>query len=70
LKDMEVNDLGRRRSRIFLQAGLDSQMTDLPDWTRPLQSARVPAEGNESLWLEDLIAQEHGPGEQPRDERR
>jgi len=26
--------------------------------------------GEEALWLEDLIAREHGPGEQPRDERR
>jgi hypothetical protein len=39
------------------------------NWTRPLQSTRVPAEGNESLWLEDLIAREHGPGEPPRDAR-
>jgi hypothetical protein len=36
------------------------------NWTRPLQSTRVPAEGNESLWLEDLIARQHGPGEPPR----
>jgi hypothetical protein len=35
------------------------------NWTRPLQSTRVPAGGNESLWLEDLIAREHGPGEPP-----
>jgi hypothetical protein len=39
------------------------------NWNKPLQSTRVPAEGNESLWLEDLIAREHGPGEPPRDER-
>ena len=39
------------------------------NWTRPLQSTRVPAEGNEQLWLEDLITREHGPGEQPRAER-
>ena len=32
--------------------------------TTPLQSTRVLADGNE-LWLEDLIAREHGPGEQP-----
>ena len=38
------------------------------NWTRPLQSARVSAEGNESLWLEDFIARKHGPGEAPRDE--
>ena len=35
------------------------------NWTRPLQSTRVPAEGNESLWIEDLIARDHGPGVQP-----
>jgi hypothetical protein len=40
------------------------------NWTKPLQSTRVPAEGNESLWLEDLIARDHGPGEPPRDEQR
>jgi hypothetical protein len=40
------------------------------NWTRPLQSTRVPAEGDESLWLEDLIARDHGPGEPPRDEQR
>jgi hypothetical protein len=39
------------------------------NWTTPLQSTRVLAEGNESLWLEDLIAREHGPGRLPRDER-
>jgi len=39
------------------------------NWTRPLQSTRVPVEGNESLWIEDLIAREHGPGEPPRDDR-
>jgi hypothetical protein len=38
------------------------------NWTRPLQSTRVPAEGHEALCLEDLIAREHGPGEQPRDQ--
>jgi hypothetical protein len=41
LKDMEVNDLGRRRSGIFLQAGLDGQMTDLPV---EANYAREPAE--------------------------
>jgi hypothetical protein len=35
------------------------------NWTRPLQSARVPGGDNESLWLEDLIIREHGPGEPP-----
>jgi hypothetical protein len=39
------------------------------NWTRPLRSTRVLADGNESLWVEDLIAREHGPGEQPRDQR-
>jgi hypothetical protein len=39
------------------------------NWTRPLQSTRVFAQGNESLWLEDLIVREHGPGEPPRDDR-
>jgi hypothetical protein len=39
------------------------------NWTRPLQSTRIPAEGNESLWLEDFITREFGPGEQPRAER-
>ena len=38
------------------------------NWTSPLQSKRVPAAGNESLWIEDLIAREHGPGEPPRAE--
>jgi hypothetical protein len=37
------------------------------NWTRPLQSTRVPTEGNEQLWLEDLIVREHGPGEQPQE---
>jgi hypothetical protein len=36
------------------------------NWTRPLQSTRVPVDGNETLWLEDFIARAHGPGEQPR----
>jgi hypothetical protein len=41
------------------------------NWNKALQSTRVPAgEGNESLWLEDLIARDHGPGEPPRDEHR
>jgi hypothetical protein len=38
------------------------------NWTRPLQSTRV-TKGNESLWLEDLIVREHGPGEPPQDVR-
>ena len=40
------------------------------NWIKPLQSTRVPGEGNESLWLEDLIVRDHGPGEPPRDEHR
>jgi hypothetical protein len=39
------------------------------NWTSPLQSTRVLAQENGSLWLEDLIVREHGPGEPPRDER-
>jgi hypothetical protein len=39
------------------------------NWTSPLQSKRVVVEGSESLWIEDLIVREHGPGEPPRDER-
>jgi hypothetical protein len=37
------------------------------NWTKPVHSTRVPSRGNESLWLEDLIARDHGPGEPPRD---
>ena len=37
------------------------------NWTKPLQSTRVTGPGNESLWIEDLIIREHGPGEPPRD---
>jgi hypothetical protein len=33
------------------------------NWTRPLQSSRVVTKDNESLWVEDVIAREHGPGE-------
>jgi hypothetical protein len=36
------------------------------NWTRRLQSTRVLAAGNESLWIEDLIVRQHGPGEPPR----
>ena len=39
------------------------------NWTRPLQSTRVLDQGNESLWLEDFIVREYGPGEPPRDAR-
>ncbi len=38
------------------------------NWTRPLQSSRVPTEDNESPWLEDFIVREHGAGEPPLDE--
>ena len=38
------------------------------NWTRRLQSTRVLAPENESLWLEDLIVRQHGPGEPPRDD--
>jgi hypothetical protein len=36
------------------------------NWTRPLHSERVLVDGTK-LWLEDLIARTHGPGEPPRD---
>jgi hypothetical protein len=39
------------------------------NWTTALESTRVVTAGNESLWVEDLIAREHGPGERPRDAR-
>jgi hypothetical protein len=39
------------------------------NWTRRLQSTRVLGPGNESLWIEDLIIRQHGPGEPPRGER-
>ena len=39
------------------------------NWTRPLQSTRVIGDGNESLWLEDLIVREHGLGAPPHDAR-
>lgn len=38
------------------------------NWTRPLQSSRVVTKENESIWLEDLIVREHGPGEPLPDE--
>jgi hypothetical protein len=37
------------------------------NWTRRLQSTRVPLAGNESVWIEDLIVREHGPGEPASD---
>jgi hypothetical protein len=39
------------------------------NWTRPLRSTRVPTKGSESLWIEDAIVREHGPGERPADAR-
>lgn len=35
------------------------------NWTRRLQSTRVLAPGNETLWIEDLIIRQQGPGEPP-----
>jgi hypothetical protein len=37
------------------------------NWTRALQSTRVPSPHG-ATWLEDLIAEDHGPGERPRGE--
>ena len=37
------------------------------NWTRALHSTRV-ASPHGAIWLEDLIAEEHGPGEPPRGE--
>ncbi|MEJ0077339.1 MAG: hypothetical protein WDO17_18255 [Alphaproteobacteria bacterium] len=38
------------------------------NWTSPLQSRRVAAPNGASVWLEDLIIREHGPGEPPGEE--
>ncbi len=35
------------------------------NWTRPLQSTRVRSRENETVWVEELVAREHGPGERP-----
>jgi hypothetical protein len=35
------------------------------NWTRRLQSTRVLAAGNETLWIEDLIVRQQGPGQPP-----
>ena len=35
------------------------------NWTSPLQSKRVATADGASVWLEELIIREHGPGEQP-----
>ena len=39
------------------------------NWTSHLRSTRVPSQTRESLWIEDFVVQEHGPGESPRDQR-
>jgi hypothetical protein len=39
------------------------------NWTSRLQSRRVTTDDGTSLWLEDLIVKEHGPGEPPPEER-
>jgi hypothetical protein len=39
------------------------------NWTSPLRSTRVPTKQGDTVWIEDLIDREHGPGEPPRDER-
>jgi hypothetical protein len=38
------------------------------NWTSPLRSKRVLTPEGVSLWLEDLIVSEHGPGEPPGSE--
>jgi len=38
------------------------------NWTSPLRTNRVVTPEGSSLWLEDLIVKEHGPGGPPRDE--
>lgn len=35
------------------------------NWTRPLQSTRIPGAGNESVWLEDWMVEQYGPGKPP-----
>jgi hypothetical protein len=36
------------------------------NWTRPLKSGRVLTEDNESLFIEDFVVREYGPGKRPR----
>jgi hypothetical protein len=36
------------------------------NWTSALQSTRVPTDQGDTVWLEELIARERGPGEPPR----
>jgi hypothetical protein len=38
------------------------------NWTRLLQSTRVRGPGDESLWLEDWLIRQQGPGQPPRDD--
>lgn len=38
------------------------------NWTSPLHSRRVSTPDGASVWLEDLIIREHGPGEPPGEE--
>ena len=38
------------------------------NWTSRLRSRRVLTSRGESIWLEDLVAREHGPGEPPRED--
>lgn len=38
------------------------------NWTSRLRSKRVLTSRGESIWLEDLVAREHGPGKPPREE--
>jgi hypothetical protein len=38
------------------------------NWTSPLHSKRVVTSDGASVWLEDLIIREHGPGEPPGEE--
>ena len=38
------------------------------NWTSPLHSRRVVTPNGASVWLEELIMREHGPGEPPGEE--
>jgi hypothetical protein len=37
------------------------------NWTSPVRSERVVTPQGQSVWLENLIASQHGPGEPPRE---
>ena len=67
--DCEVSfQLGRRYIffAILAKGGRDVFYHPLVcNWTRPLQSSRVVTKENESLWIEDFIVREHGPGKPP-----